>query len=58
LSVTIPRDSRSAAFGSYVRGAVMDPKPPGVMLLGAESPERALLRAQPIEERTTLIALD
>jgi hypothetical protein len=36
----------------------MDPKPPGVMLLGAESPERALLRAQPIEERTTLIALD
>src|SRR5262245_30111410 len=43
----------SGAFGhapSPLRCAIMDTKPPDVLLLSAEWPERALLRAQLIEE--------
>ena len=36
----------------------MDPKPPDVIVLGTEWPERALLRAQLIEEGHEVIALD
>jgi len=37
---------------------MIDPKPPDVMVLGAEWPERALLRAQLIEEGYGVIAVD
>ena len=36
----------------------MDQKPPDVMLLGAEWPQRALLRAQLIEEGYDVVAID
>ncbi|HYU80496.1 MAG TPA: hypothetical protein VEK56_16015 [Vicinamibacterales bacterium] len=36
----------------------MDAKPPDVIVLGAEWPERALLRAQLIEEGHEVVALD
>lgn len=36
----------------------MDPKPPDVIVLGAEWPERALLRAQLIEEGHEVAAVD
>jgi hypothetical protein len=36
----------------------MDPKPPDVIVLGAEWPERALLRAQLIEEGHEVVAVD
>jgi hypothetical protein len=36
----------------------MDPKPPDVIVLGAEWPERALLRAQLIEEGYEVVAVD
>lgn len=36
----------------------MDPKPPDVIVLGAEWPERALLRAQLIEEGHDVVAVD
>ena len=36
----------------------MDPKPPDVVVLGTEWPERALLRAQLIEEGDEVVALD
>jgi hypothetical protein len=36
----------------------MDPTPPDVILLGTEWPERALLRAQLIEEGYDVVALD
>jgi hypothetical protein len=35
-----------------------DPKPPDVLLLGPEWPERALLRAQLIEEGYEVVAID
>jgi hypothetical protein len=36
----------------------MDPKPPDVIVLGAEWPERALLRAQLTEEGHEVVAVD
>jgi len=36
----------------------MDPKPPDVIVLGTEWPERALLRAQLIEEGHDVVAVD
>jgi hypothetical protein len=36
----------------------MDPKPPDVIVIGAEWPERALLRAQLIEEGHEIVAVD
>lgn len=36
----------------------MDPKPPDVIVLGAQWPERALLRAQLIEESHEVVAVD
>jgi hypothetical protein len=36
----------------------MDPKPPDVILLGPEWPERALLRAQLIEDGYDVVAID
>ena len=36
----------------------MSPKPPDVIVLGAEWPERALLRAQLIEEGHEVVAVD
>jgi hypothetical protein len=36
----------------------MNPKPPDVIVIGAEWPERALLRAQLIEEGHEVIAVD
>jgi DNA-binding response OmpR family regulator len=36
----------------------MDPKPPDVIVIGAEWPERALLRAQLIEEGHDVVAVD
>jgi hypothetical protein len=36
----------------------MDPKPPDVIVVGAEWPERALLRAQLIEEGHEVVAVD
>jgi hypothetical protein len=36
----------------------MDPKPPDVIVLGAEWPERAFLRAQLIEEGYEVVAVD
>jgi hypothetical protein len=36
----------------------MDPKPPDVVLLGSEWPDRALLRAQLLEEGWDVVAID
>jgi len=49
------------AFGHApgpLRCAIMDTKPPDVLLLSAEWPERALLRAQLIEQGYEVVAID
>ena len=49
---------RSGFDALTLRAWHMDPKPPDVIVLGTEWPERALLRAQLIEEGHEVVALD